>query len=61
MKLEKDLYAYLWKNAYENNCNAYMILGDVTVLIDPGHSKFLAQLFARWKRTASRRTRSISS
>ena len=45
MKLEKDLYIYLWKNVYENNCNAYIIDGDVTVLIDPGHSKFVKQLF----------------
>ena len=44
MKLEKDLYIYLWKNAYENNCNAYIILGEVTVLIDPGHSTFLRHL-----------------
>jgi hydroxyacylglutathione hydrolase len=47
MKLEKDLYVYLWKSAYENNCNAYVILGEVTVLIDPGHSKLLPQLFSR--------------
>ena len=45
MKLEKDLYIYLWKNVYENNCNAYIINGDMTVLIDPGHSKFVKQLF----------------
>lgn len=45
MKLEKDLFIYLWKNTYENNCNTYVIRGDMTVLIDPGHSKFLKQLF----------------
>ena len=45
MKLEKNLYIYLWKNVYENNCNTYIIDGDVTVLIDPGHSKFVKQLF----------------
>jgi hydroxyacylglutathione hydrolase len=47
MKLEKDLYVYLWENAYENNCNSYVIGGGVTVLIDPGHSKFVRQLFSQ--------------
>jgi hydroxyacylglutathione hydrolase len=45
MKLEKDLYAYLWKNPYENNCNTYVIQGEKTVLIDPGHSRYLSNLF----------------
>jgi hydroxyacylglutathione hydrolase len=45
MKLEKDLYAYLWQNPYENNCNTYVINGEKTVLIDPGHSRYLGQLF----------------
>jgi glyoxylase-like metal-dependent hydrolase (beta-lactamase superfamily II) len=45
MKLEEDLYAYLWQNPYENNCNTYLINGEVTVLIDPGHSRHLGQVF----------------
>jgi glyoxylase-like metal-dependent hydrolase (beta-lactamase superfamily II) len=45
MKLEKDLYAYLWQNPYENNCNTYLIRGEVTVLIDPGHSRHVPNLF----------------
>ena len=45
MKLEKDLYAYLWQNAYENNCNTYLIHGEVTILIDPGHSRHIPNLF----------------
>jgi len=45
MKLEKDLYAYLWLDPYENNCNTYLIRGEVTVLIDPGHSRHLPNLF----------------
>src|SRR4030042_5578403 len=44
MKLEKNLYAYLWQNAYENNCNTYLIRGEVTVLIDPGHSRHIPNL-----------------
>ncbi len=45
MKIEKDLYAYLWQNPYENNCNTYLICGEVTVLIDPGHSRHIPNLF----------------
>ena len=45
MNLEKDLYAYLWQNPYENNCNTYLIRGEVTVLIDPGHSRHVPHLF----------------
>jgi len=45
MKLEKDLYAYLWNNPYENNCNTFLFHGEVTVLIDPGHSRHVPNLF----------------
>ncbi len=45
MKLEEDLYAYLWQNPYENNCNTYVIDGEMTVLIDPGHSRHLSRVF----------------
>jgi len=45
MKLERDLYAYFWQNTYENNCNTYLIRGEVTVLIDPGHSHHISNLF----------------
>jgi glyoxylase-like metal-dependent hydrolase (beta-lactamase superfamily II) len=45
MKLEKDLYAYPWQNPYENNCNTYVIKGEKTALIDPGHSRYLSKLF----------------
>jgi hydroxyacylglutathione hydrolase len=45
VKLEKDLYAYLWQNPYENNCNTYVIHGKTTILIDPGHLRHLERLF----------------
>jgi glyoxylase-like metal-dependent hydrolase (beta-lactamase superfamily II) len=45
MKLGKDLYAYLWQNPYENNCNTYVIDGEMTVLIDPGHSRHVERIF----------------
>jgi len=44
VKLERDLFAYLWQSAYENNCNTYLIRGEVTVLIDPGHSRYVPRL-----------------
>ena len=44
MKLEKDLYAYLWQDPYENNCNTYLIHGEKTVFIDPGHSRHVERL-----------------
>jgi len=47
MKIEKDLFAYLWQDPYENNCNTYLIQGEVTVLIDPGHSRHVSNLFHR--------------
>ena len=45
MKLDQNLYAYLWQNAYENNCNTYLIHGEVTILVDPGHSRYIPILF----------------
>ena len=45
MKLEEDLYAYLWQDPYENNCNTYVIRGELTTLIDPGHSRHIERLF----------------
>jgi glyoxylase-like metal-dependent hydrolase (beta-lactamase superfamily II) len=47
MKVEKGLYAYPWQNAYENNCNTYLIDGEVTLLIDPGHSRHIPHLLGQ--------------
>ena len=49
VKLEKDLYAYLWQDPYENNCNTYVVDGEITVLIDPGHSRHLSRVFHQMK------------
>ena len=49
MKLEKDLYTYLGQNSYENNCNTYVLTGEMTVLIGPGHSSHIAHLFRQIK------------
>jgi hydroxyacylglutathione hydrolase len=45
MKVEENLYAYLWLDPYENNCNTYLVRGEITVLIDPGHSRHVPSLF----------------
>jgi hydroxyacylglutathione hydrolase len=45
MNLEKNLYTYLWQDVYENNCNTYVVKGEKTLLIDPGHSRHIPNLF----------------
>ncbi len=47
MKIENDLYIYLWQNPYENNCNTYLINGEKTLLIDPGHLRHIKNLFSQ--------------
>lgn len=46
MKLEEDLYMYPWTNPMENNCNTYLIDGDVRTLVDPGHRHLTKNLWA---------------
>jgi hydroxyacylglutathione hydrolase len=46
MIIEDDLFYYPWQNPLENNCNSYIIGGDVTVLIDVGHLKHHERLLA---------------
>jgi glyoxylase-like metal-dependent hydrolase (beta-lactamase superfamily II) len=46
MNIAKDLFYYPWETLTENNCNSYVIRGDVTVLIDVGHLKHLGRLLA---------------
>ncbi len=45
MKLLDDLFCYPWTSPTENNCNTYVIDGDVPTLIDVGHLRHLAELF----------------
>lgn len=45
MKLTEGLYAYPWQDIMVNNCNSYLLKGELTILIDPGHSAFLDNLF----------------
>ena len=46
MKINDQLYAYIWRNYQANNCNTFVIRsGKTTCLIDPGLKTFLPQLF----------------
>jgi len=50
MKLTDDLYAYPWTSMFENNCNSYLIGGNVMALVDPGllvHFTELSRSMAR--------------
>ncbi len=42
MKLIDDLYYYPWTAAAENNCNTYLLDGEVRALIDPGHLRLFS-------------------
>lgn len=37
MKVFDSLHAFLWRDYTQNNCNTYLIAGDMKILIDPGH------------------------
>ncbi|MFC1532621.1 MBL fold metallo-hydrolase [Thermodesulfobacteriota bacterium] len=47
MKITDNLYAFLWNNPSANNCNTYLIEGEKTVLIDPGHYHLLSHIDER--------------
>ena len=44
MKLDTDLYAYIWKSAAENNSNSFLIGGEMPAIIDPGHQHLVKNL-----------------
>jgi len=46
VKLTGDLYAFPWEG-YENNCNTYFLGGEVGLLVDPGHLRFVDGLLDR--------------
>ena len=54
MKLDTDLYAYTWKNASENNCNSYVIGGDLPLVIDPGHQHLVNNLVNQMEKDGTR-------
>ncbi len=54
MKLDSDLYAYPWKSMQENNCNSYLIGGDMPLLIDPGHQHLVKNLINGMEKDGNR-------
>jgi hydroxyacylglutathione hydrolase len=44
MKVFEGLYAFLWQNHTQNNCNAYLIDKGGKILIDPGHLKYFSHV-----------------
>jgi len=54
MKLDSDLYAYPWKSMQENNCNSYVIKGEMPILIDPGHQHLVKNLITQMEKDGNR-------
>ncbi|RLA96645.1 MAG: MBL fold metallo-hydrolase [Deltaproteobacteria bacterium] len=50
MKLLEGLYVYPWLNPYENNANSYLLVGQVTTLVDVGHLRFVPELLRQMER-----------
>ena len=44
VKVFDGLHAFLWRMHTQNNCNAYLIDGEMRILIDPGHSHLFGHL-----------------
>lgn len=44
MKILDDLHAFSWLDPTANNCNAYLLMGQKNILIDPGHYAFLSHV-----------------
>jgi len=54
MKLDTDLYSYIWKSAAENNCNSFFIGGDLPVIVDPGHQHLVKNLIKLMEKDENR-------
>ena len=44
MKITDDVYAYLWTNMMENNCNSYVLKGEGLILVDPGLKRYVPDI-----------------
>ncbi|HSR12698.1 MAG TPA: MBL fold metallo-hydrolase [Thermodesulfobacteriota bacterium] len=55
MKIDSDLYAYIWKSTMENNSNTFVIGGDFPVVIDPGHQHLVKNLIPGMEKDGIRR------
>ena len=47
MQLTNDLYAYEWKDYFDNNCNSFYIGGNIGAIIDPGLTKYVPDLLEK--------------
>jgi len=54
MKLDSDLYVYIWKSTLENNSNSYFIDGEVPLVIDPGHQHLVKNLITHMEKDGKR-------
>ena len=54
MKLDEDLYAYIWKSSTENNSNSFLIGGDLPVIVDPGHQHLVKNLIKLMEKDGNR-------
>jgi hydroxyacylglutathione hydrolase len=54
MKLDTDLYAYIWKSSAENNSNSFLIGGDLPVIVDPGHQHLVKNLIKLMEKDGNR-------
>jgi hydroxyacylglutathione hydrolase len=54
MKVDSDLYAYIWKSPSENNSNSFFIGGEVPVIIDPGHQHLVKNLIKLMEKDGNR-------
>lgn len=43
-KILDGLYAFIWQDYRQNNCNTYLIDADKRILIDPGHSHLFSHV-----------------
>lgn len=50
MKIFDNLYSYIWDDVRDNNSNSYIIVGEFSILVDPGHDRFLTRLIKSIKR-----------
>ncbi len=54
MKLDSDLYAYIWKSTMENNANSFVVRGEVPLVIDPGHQHLVKTLITQMEKDGNR-------
>lgn len=46
MQLAEDLFVYPWTQPTANNCNTYLISGQVPLMVDPGHAHLYSHVEA---------------